>query len=346
MKTQFLILIIVPFVFGCRDTKKVETKVIEIAAIKGQQLTGVTVSKERMFVNFPRWRKGIKYSVAEIDKNNTFRAYPSQKWNTWKTDSAIKDSVFIAVQSVVASDGLLYVVDTRNPEFQGVIGAPIIFVFDLNTDEHINTYRLPNESFRTNSYINDIRIDEKRKYAFLTDSGSPGLLVLNLRTGDVKRVLDKHQSTTSEFDFLTIDGQRWNSIVHSDGIALDIAQDELYFHALTGYSLYAISVEKLINGTNKEIEGALKLICKTTAPDGMIIHGNLLYFGDLEHHKILQLDLRTKKMSVLIEGDDVAWADTFSIENNELYYTNSRIHEANGNISNLIFNVNKIVLSD
>jgi hypothetical protein len=32
----------------------------------------------------------------------------------------------------------------------------------------------------------------------------------------------------------------------------------LYFHALTGYSLYAIDVQTLLNGTEAEIEKAVE----------------------------------------------------------------------------------------
>ena len=83
---------------------------------------------------------------------------------------------------------------------------------------------------------------------------------------------------------------------------------------------------------------------KTSAPDGMIFEeaGNL-YFADLENHKIMY---RTPDGSIetLVEGDKVKWADTFSIYDGYLYFTNSRIHEARGDISNIDFTLNKISL--
>jgi hypothetical protein len=46
-------------------------QVIAVAEFTGQQVTGVTVtSTERIFVNFPRWRKGVENSVIEITKDN------------------------------------------------------------------------------------------------------------------------------------------------------------------------------------------------------------------------------------------------------------------------------------
>lgn len=352
MKTIHLIAFLLIGLYGCKQAQKEKTvinqevheQVTQVASIKGQQLTGVTVSNNRVFVNFPRWREGIKFSVAEVNENNKFTAYPNEQWNTWEVGQPVKDSTFVAVQSVVASNNLLYVVDTRNPLFQGVIDEPIIFVFDLNTNQLVKTYKLSKEAFHKDSYINDIRIDNQNGYAYCTDSGNSGLVVINLKTGEAKRVLDEHPSTSSEQPYLTFNNKKWNNTVHSDGIALDTKNGMLYYHALTGYNLYAIPAETLINSSEEAIEDSVQLIAKTAAPDGMIVHYDMLYYADLEHHKIIQMDLKTKEVSTLVEGNKVKWADTFSIENNYLYYTNSRIHEAGEDISDLVFTINKINL--
>ena len=134
--------------------------------------------------------------------------------------------------------------------------------------------------------------------------------------------------------------------MHSDGIALDTKNDLLYFHAWTGYSLYAISTDKLITNNTQEIEKSVKFIAKTSAPDGMIIDnlGNL-FLADLENNKIIKLDVSSGNTTVAAEGEKVKWADTFSIYNNELFYTNSRINEAKGDISEMEFSINKIKIN-
>lgn len=328
-----------------RTTQDIKTPEIrDVAITKGEQLTGVTVSNKRVFVNFPRWRNPIRFSVAELDSDNNFGAYPNERWNSWTMSEPVHDSIFVAVQSVVASHDLLYVVDTRNPLFQGVMAAPVIFVFDLKTNKLVKSFKLPVTAFYQNSYINDIRIDEKRGYAYCTDSGHAGLVIINLKTGEVKRRLNDHFSTRSEQDYLTINGKKWQNTVHSDGIAFDAESGLLYYHALTGYNLYAIPVEVLINGADDAIEQAVKRVAKTAAPDGMIIHKGKLYYADLEGHRILQMDLKTKQVETVLAGEDVKWADTFSIEGETLYYTNSRIHEASGAISEMLFSVHAITL--
>jgi len=322
------------------------SKVTEVAHFKGQQVTGVTVSDQgRIFANFPRWRSGVNNAVVEVDSLGTSKAFPDARWNNWEIDTAVTDSTFIAVQSVVAFEDQLYVLDTRNPQFKGLVDSPRVFVFDLKTQQLAHTYILTEGSFHNDSYINDLRVDKKNQVIYFTDSGHAGLVILDLKTGVSKRVLDNHTSTLAEVDFLTFNDKKWERKIHSDGIALDTKNDVLYYHALTGYNLFSVPTEILINGNKEAIENNVKLVMKTSAPDGMIIdNNNNLYLADLEHDKIMKIELSTKTSSVFAEGEQVKWADTFSIFNNQLYYTNSRINEIEGDINNFTFTINKIEL--
>ncbi|MEZ7500494.1 L-dopachrome tautomerase-related protein [Flavobacterium sp. Arc3] len=360
MKKSLYLLSLFIVVISCKETtiKKTETEVPQhtdslttqvqqVAEFVGQQVTGVTVSNTgKIFVNFPRWRKGVKNSVVEITKDNQQNAYPNKEWNSWEIGDAVEEQKFIGVQSVVAFENKLYVLDTRSPLFGNVLDAPRIFVFNLDDNKLEKTYLLQKDSYYPNSYINDLRVDIKNNKIYCTDSGRAGLIVLDITSGKSTRVLDNHFSTKAEQSYLTFDNKKWENTINSDGIALDTKNDLLYFHTLTGYSLYSVPTKVLANGTNKEIEKSVKLVAKTSAPDGMILDENgTLYFADLENNKIMY---RKKDGSIhtLVEGDEIRWADTFSIYNNYLYFTNSRINEVTADISNMTFTLNKIELSN
>ncbi|MEM6719302.1 MAG: L-dopachrome tautomerase-related protein [Bacteroidota bacterium] len=279
----------------------------------------------------------------KVASDGTSTAYPNASWNDWEIGKPIDDSVFVAVQSVVAHENIVYVLDTRNPLFQGVIDNPRIFAFDIESSKLVKTYILTENSFYKESYINDLRIDKKNSKMYLTDSGRAGLVIVDLNSGVSHRALDNHVSTLAETDHLNFDGKKWSNTVHSDGIALDTKNDLLYYHALTGYNLYAVPTNILIKGDEKITQENVKLIAKTPAPDGMIFdeNGNV-YLADLEHQKIMKLNVSSGEMKVFAEGNQIKWADTFSIHNDELYYTNSRINEAAGNIDTMVFDINKI----
>ena len=85
-------------------------------------------------------------------------------------------------------------------------------------------------------------------------------------------------------------------------------------------------------------------MAKTAAPDGMIFDkGGNLYFADLENHSIIKLDPDLNQ-TIITQGDAIKWADSFSIYDGWLYFTNSRIHEARGDIKDMEFTINKIKL--
>lgn len=330
----------VAFGAGCMSAP--ENKSVEVASFKGVQVTGITVSDTgRMFVNFPRWRKGVPFSVVEIGKEGGRRVYPDSETNTWEVGDKVVPGRFVCVQSVVAHGDRLYVLDTKNPLMKGIIAPPELYVYDLKTDRLERTYPLAT-STKKNSYVNDLRVDDKNGKIYLTDSGSPGLIVLDIAGGRSYRVLDGSPMTTAETDSLMIGDVKYTGKVHSDGIALDRKNGILYFHALTGHTLYGIPTSRLLGC---KIAGRDLFKMKTPAPDGMIMDadGNLI-MGDLENNAIVYLTPDRKKLKCLAAGDGISWPDTFAIHDGQLYFTNSRIHEAQGDISDMEFTVRKVSL--
>ncbi|MBU2870407.1 L-dopachrome tautomerase-related protein [Colwellia sp. E2M01] len=316
---------------------------IKVGEVKGTQITGVTVSDAgSVFVNAPNWRDGVQFAVAKLI-NNKFVPFPNNKINSCVAESDVKDNCFLAVQSVVAHGDRLYILDTRNPQFKGVVDAPRIFVVDLHKSKVENVLKLSNDAYHQDSYINDLRVDNKTNRIYMTDSNHAGIVVYNLNDGTSYRVLDNHVFTKSEVNKLDIKGVPFIASVHSDGIALDRTNDTLYFHALTGYSLYAINTSAIVPGLDSEIEKNVRLVAKTGAPDGMLYHNGVIYLADLERNLIQyltpSLDLRT-----LVSGDKVSWADTFSVYKGNLYYTNSKIHLAGEKVDDMTFEVFKVPL--
>ncbi|BAO56769.1 L-dopachrome tautomerase-related protein [Nonlabens marinus] len=358
IKNIFVSLLLVTFLNSCKENTSatiplensqpadsLSQPVTQVASFTGQQVTGVTVSDDgRIFVNFPRWRKGVENSVIEIKADQSLKSYPNDSWNAWEIGQPTQQDQFVGVQSVIAFENELYIIDTRSVLFQEVLDAPRIYVFDLETDNLKKTYTLGTSSYFPDSYINDLRVDPIKNLIYLTDSGHAGLIVLDRETGASRRILNEHQSTKAEQSYLTFDNQKWKGTIHSDGIALDAINNRLYYHALTAYSLYSISTDDLLTKSEKAIEQSVVYEGKTAAPDGMILDSNgNLYFADLENNKI-QYRKPDGTIHTLVEGDQVSWADTFSIYNNELYYTNSRINEATGDISDMTFTLNKTPL--
>lgn len=302
----------------------------EVASFKGMQVTGVTSTDDgRIFANFPRWRKDLPFSVVEVMADGSYKPYPDKEWNNWKGEP--EQNKFTSIQSVFAHNGFLYVLDPASPEMKGVVGNARLYRFDLGSNKLDKTWVFDKKVAPEKSYLNDLRIDEAENKIVITDSGLGGLVVLDMKTGDAKRLLDKHPSTEAEDITLVVEEKKFDKKIHSDGIALSPVDDKIYYHALTGYTLYRVPTEALNTEMKDETELVKKVekLGSTPAPDGMIFDekGNL-YMADLERNAV---SYRTPDgdMKILIQDERIEWPDTLTIDNNNnLIFTDSLLQSA------------------
>jgi sugar lactone lactonase YvrE len=325
-----------------------EPVLVPIAEFKGAQVTGVTMSKDgRLFANFPRWRDEVPFSVVEILPDGTHRPYPDQSWNDWK--GRPEENKFTCVQSVFAHENSLYVLDPSAPEMKKVIGQAKLYEFDLATNRLKRKWVFDESVAPEKSYLNDLRIDDEQKKIFITDSGLGGIVVLDLKTGNARRLLDKHPSTKAEDVTLTVEKKEFKRKIHSDGIALSPVDGKLYYHALTGYHLYRVPADALGRTTRDETQLVKKVenLGVTPAPDGMIFDekGNL-YMADLERNAV---SYRTPsgEMKILIQDERIKWPDTFTLDTSgNLIFTDSLLQEAQAGkpVDDLTFRIYKVAL--
>lgn len=332
---------------GLLPTEK-EPDLIEVAEFKGAQVTGVTVAKDgRMFANFPRWRENVPFSVVEIKPDGSYTPYPNVEWNTW-TGKPQKNH-FTSVQSVLAQGNYLYVLDPSSPEMKGVIDKAKLYRFNLLTNKLDKTWEFGSDIAPEKSYLNDFRIDENQKKIFITDSGLGGIVVLDMKNGEARRLLDKHPSTKSEGVTLTVDKTEFPRQIHSDGIAINPKDDKIYYHALSGYTLYRVPAEAL-KPEMKDETALVKQVEKlgvTPAPDGMVFdkQGNL-YMGDLERNAV-SYRTRDGDMKILIEDERIKWPDTLTLDHqNNLIFTDSMLQAAlpGTPVDNMTFKIYKVKL--
>src|SRR5947208_16260911 len=105
---------------------------------------------------------------------------------------------FVCVQSVVSyRRGSLWIVDPAAPNAEKTVkGGPKIVEIDLKSNDVKRIFPIGTDVAGPASYINDIRIAPDGKFAYLTDSGSPGgLVVLDIHSGRAWRVLGADLST-------------------------------------------------------------------------------------------------------------------------------------------------------
>src|SRR3954451_8819969 len=232
---------------------------LQSVATFDHQVTGVTVAPDgRIFVNFPRWTEDNAVSVAELMPDGSTRAYPDEEWNAWRNvrmSEVSPNDHFVCVQSVVADRrGSLWVVDPAAPNSEKTVkGGPKVVEIDLKSNKVKRIFPMGEDVAGPASYLNDIRIAPDGRFAYLTDSGSPGgLIVLDIGSGQAWRVLSGDPST--QFDpsvVVTTDDQPLRRpdgrqpLFNADSLALSKDGSTLYWQALTGKTLYRLPASSI-----------------------------------------------------------------------------------------------------
>jgi len=312
-------------------------KLEEVFADSTYQLTGVAVAKDnRVFVNYPYWLDNHSYSVVEI-KDGKPIPYPNEEWNSFKKGEDGQNK-FVTVQSVVTDDkGFLWVVDAAGIGLGKVYQhSAKILKINLATNKIEKIYRFPENVLGEDVYINDIRIDNQNGFAYLTNSNTGGIVVLNINSGESRLVLGNSPSVKSDpnyhFSPLGTELEKGDGSllkVNSDGIALTPDNQYIYYKPLSDNRLYRIKTDLLRDFKTSEnvLEKNVEDLGKFITTDGMIFDnkGNL-YFGDLEKSSIVKITQDLKMQTIVQDKEKLIWPDSYSIsDDGYLYISNSQI---------------------
>jgi sugar lactone lactonase YvrE len=300
------------------------------------QLTGVAKHLgQPLLVNYPRWSDVYRYAVVEASGDSGLMPYPDSSMNQWKPGQPARNK-WVCVQSVYADDsGYVWVLDPAAPKLKNIVGGGAKLVrMNRETKKPERTYSFTGIVPDT-AYVNDVRIDVPRQFAYITESKGGGIIVVDLRSGKMRRVLAGHYSTKSDpaFKFI-IDGQELMKDgkpvkINSDGIALTPDGNWLYYKPLTDDKLYRVPTEVLRDWKAKDtaISNKVEDLGHFNTTDGMIFDktGNL-YMGDLQHYSIVVLS-RDHKKTVLTQSPQLIWPDSYAISDGYLYITCSQIQK-------------------
>jgi sugar lactone lactonase YvrE len=316
---------------------------LQSVATFDHQVTGVTVAPDgRIFVNFPRWSEDTPISVAELMPDGSTRPYPDEEWNRWRNASMSAVSPndhFVCVQSVVADGrGSLWVVDPAAPNAEKTVkGGPKVVEIDLKSNSVKRVFPISQDIAGPASYLNDIRVAPDGAFAYLTDSGSPGgLVVLNIASGQAWRVLSDDPST--QFDpsvTVMTDGQPLRRpdgrqpMFNADSLALSKDGRTLYWQALTGKTLYRIPTAS-IQSAAAAGQVRVEKVGTTEPVDGLWTGENdEIYLSSIADNAVKAINPADGSVRQLLKDSRLRWPDTFSQgPDGAIYITASHIQDS------------------
>ena len=294
-----------------------------VPMFQGQRVwNGVATTPEgRVFVSYPQ-AEGAGLQVAELDAQGRPYPFPDASWNApqaWVPGTV--GTGYVHVNALrIGPDGKLWIVDAGAPGLgqAAVKGGARLFRFDPQTRQLLQTYDLAAAVYPY-SYIDDVRFNGR--HAYITDAGAPGLIVLDLQTGAVRRVLDNNNSTTAMRP-LRADGRAVvdpkGQPVRMNADQLEVSPDGLwlYFQPASG-PMARIATRWLDDPaiSEKEIESHVELAWADTPSTGgtaIDAQGNV-YTTDTDKRRILRITPKGK-ISTLIQDDRLIWADALWID--------------------------------
>ncbi|KZT10478.1 uncharacterized protein LAESUDRAFT_755975 [Laetiporus sulphureus 93-53] len=330
--------------------------------------TGVGVASDgTVFTCFPRGNE--TYTLAVFTGPTTEAAWPNEDWNTppaFANESnpgySIATDKLIFVQSVVV-DGLdrVWALDTGRPRVNGtylnaaVPGGPKLVGFYLNGTNFV-TYTFPDYVVYADSSINDVRFDLRGGgYVYITDSSPyhPGIVVIDLATGESWRHLDFSSAVTPDPEFVPVyDGVpfyyhpigppnaiQFMSPFAADGIALGADGEYLYVTPLAKRRLFRIPTSYLKQQPSSDNPYAFIQARQAVEDlggfgghaDGLETDSTgYIYVGSQEHNAIHRFNPNTSLVEPFIRAPFIQWADTLSVVSlqngsNYLYFTSNQL---------------------
>jgi hypothetical protein len=214
---------------------------LQVAAESRHMIWNAVAIDDRrgIYVAGPRWTGSQGPQLGRLDARGEPRPWPDQAWNAWRPgqDPA---RAFVDVNAIHRYGKALWVVDTGSPDFGGapLPGGAKLVEIDLDSGKVLRVYPFPAAALGPHSYVDDLRIHGR--HAYLTDAGEPGLIVLDLDSGQARRVLDHAPSTVAGDRPIVVAGE---TVLAPDGKPLKVNADPLelspdgrwlYFGPLSG----------------------------------------------------------------------------------------------------------------
>lgn len=306
---------------------------LQVRARSVQQVwNGVVAAPDgRLFAVFPRLANASGPFLAQVGDKDSLVPYPDPAWNGMSGAAARPSehrpdpappqppgpgAVFVGPNAIrLAPDGSLWVVDTGSPAMgrPAVPGGARLITIDLARNVVTQVLTLPADVLRPKSMIDNIRFNGE--HAYITDAGAPGLIVLELATGNFRRVLDHDPSLTAQRP-INVNGDILKgpdgkpSMIHADQLEVTPDGHYLFVQPLCG-PMVRIRTTLLDDPTVSAatLSAAVEFWYDTPALGGTAIAPDgTLYLNDLETDSILALSPR-RVLTMLIHDQRLHWAD-------------------------------------
>ncbi|KPK53162.1 MAG: hypothetical protein AMJ63_07315 [Myxococcales bacterium SG8_38_1] len=204
-------------------------------------------------------------------------------------------------------------------------GTPRLLAFDLETGAVVHDHELDSSAAQLGSFLQDLQVDSTGKHVFIADVSfwrkNPALVVYDVEGQSARRVLEGDESVSPQ-DWLirnpTKDMKFFGGLVvlkpGVDSIAIDRADQWVYYGAVTHDTMFRVKVADLLDASLSEgaLAARVEPVGRKPLSDGMSTdnEGNLL-ITDVEHGSVMRMTPEGK-LTTLVASPRIRWADALS----------------------------------
>lgn len=344
MKSKIAALLFASVAFhSLASAQEIEQAKPEVIAKLPYSVGNIAITPDNQFIfsHHPFYSPDVR--VAKLTSPTTFEPFPSAEWNTPRegTDQYLDNVLGLRSDE----DGVVWIIDMG---FRTGI-TPKLVGWNTRTNSLERIYYMPRPVTRDGSQPQDMVIDRKHGKFYIADEDiGPGgdgsqaaIIVIDMKTGMARRVLEGDASTVPENVPITVDGKDLTVPgadgkptiikVGCDGITMDVASEWVYFAPLSGRSVYRIKAAELADDTMSSADLSKKVERYADKPNngGMTIDylGNL-YLTAVET-KDVGLITTDRKYHVIATDPDMVWPDGItSSPDGYMYVSASQVSSA------------------
>lgn len=290
-----------------------------------------------VFSHHPFFKPDTRVASYDADKK-TVLPFPNKQWNTPRTEN---DWYLDDVLGIRNDDqGVVWMLDmgTRNNITPKLVG------WNTKSNELHRIYYIPAPASRQTSQLNDFVIDQSRQLAVIADEGigrggdgsTAALVVIDLRTGSTRRLLEGRSMTLPDKDSpimidgkpmsVESDGKQVPILVGCDGITLDANNEWLYFAPLCGKKLFRVPMKAIADTalSQDDLAAAVETYSPKVNNGGLSIDtaGNV-YSTNVESRSIGIVSASDKQYTKLASDDRMLWPDGISFNHDGFMYVSA-----------------------
>ncbi len=276
---------------------------------------------------------GPELRVVEVLPSGETRPYPTEDWARAPDDDG--DGLNGVLGLRVDRQGVLWMLDGQGENQSGrVIG------WNTRTETLHAVHYIGAPVARPTSFLNDLAVDRDHEAIYISDTGdgeNSALIVLDLKTGRARRVLEGSAFTTPEDLPMIIDGREIllggaPAKIGVNPITVDPTNTWVYFAPMSATSMYRVRTVDLLDESISDEELAMRVERYGEKPisDGSTVDAEGYVYITAMTDNAIGVIRPSGEYEVLFRSETLLpWADGFAIgADGHVYATVNELHRS------------------